>query len=156
MKKAFLFAGALLLISSSVMAMRVPAVWTAKHATVDYIGHNSYYSCDYMERVVKQDLQKLGARQVTTTCTGGVPYSPFVEVWARFWSATSATSATNGGTVEPADFTYTEFQSWNDSCDANREVIRQLLPYFEAQGVSDKSSCWDSQGTLKYSASVLK
>ena len=125
------------------------AQWIARQANLSYSSFRSFYSCDYAEDRAEAFLKQLGAKNVRTRCSGGLPDSQFVNVRATFEAAVPAARGSQ------ASFQRVTLSA-RESCDFNEQLIRQILPFFTVRNVQSRSSCWDSQGRVGFTLDVLK
>ncbi|MES3037320.1 MAG: hypothetical protein V4736_05375 [Bdellovibrionota bacterium] len=144
--KVFAFAATVFLVSQ---AQAQSIAWVEKDIHVSYSSFHSYYSCDYAEQQTEKILNVMGAQGMKVTCSGGLPYNEFVSVRARFQSAIATI-----GTTED-NWSGVKFKV-NEACDFNESIARQLAKHFTTRNVKVSSSCWDSQGSFKLTAEVLK
>jgi hypothetical protein len=131
---------------------RVPAALTPQKVSYTWMGADAAYSCDFAQREVEKTLLALGARDVVTRCIGGLPDNAFPTVDAKFISIRRATDdkATMQAQVSPVTIKF------DNSCEFHEELIRSVLEKFEVFSKHASSSCWHSEGSVRYDVTVLK
>ena len=150
-----MFLGVVLLSPMVVMARAqtepVPAQLEDQKLKFYYSSIRSAYACSYMEVQTLLILEALGAQNIDVRCTGGLPYSDYLNATIKFKSLASTTAATSELVGKR---TYKEL-NFDESCDFNERLTRRLLKGFEVYKTKTRGSCRDSQGNITFKVELL-
>jgi hypothetical protein len=148
--KALTFVTALFLAGATVPAMAATSgnEFASQTKTIDfyYQSFETYYSCSGAEDGVRSLLKTLGARNIESTCNGGLSFG-FVDVKASFDVATAGDAYASWQTVKIRT---------NGGCDFDKQLLALVLPAFSTDNVSIRESCFAGQQGLEGTLSVLK
>ena len=140
-------------VASAEDVQKVPALLAKQEVQFSYTGFRSAYSCDYAESQTEQILEDFGAEGVKVRCTGGLETgSNMLSVYAEF---TSLRETTSQKSVRLATLTPVILK-FDESCDFNETIVKNVLKGFEVYDQNIDSSCFDWQGRLAVEAVVLK
>ncbi len=113
----------------------------------------TYYTCSAAEDILEGHLEKLGARGVRVSCSGGL------ENWGNQWRtmplslrATYSVAPTTGGT---RSVRFASRGGRSTGCDFNTRLLNKLIPRFpEVQVVSKRDRCNGSNARWEYVLAV--
>jgi hypothetical protein len=130
----------------------LPVLLSSEEIRFSYSSARSAYHCDYVRAETMAILRNLGALDIEVRCSGGLPYSEFNHVTAKFVSLRETTSqkSTRTATLMPVILKFRE------SCDLHDRIMRSLLEGFDLYEYKKSGSCADSRGRLQYEMKVLK
>jgi hypothetical protein len=152
-----------LLVFAGQASLAIPARTVSNHYSFtltsnwDFGGH-VYYSCDSVEDAAKDMLQRMGARNVQTHCTGGIDQGhtmPPMEAYLTVsYDSLKATSAGDSQAVQ-GEYTAVELRGF-DNCFLAQQLFKKFLPTFDTKDVSPARHCANPGSNYLYRLSVLR
>jgi hypothetical protein len=117
-------------------------------------GESVYYNCDSVENAVTDLLSKLGARNISVWCTGGIQYDQppmdaFVDV---SFDALNLANINDTGIVM-ANWTPIKIHSWDD-CELKTQIFNNTQSGFSMSNVR-LASCLNSTSQFRASLTTL-
>jgi hypothetical protein len=136
----------------------ITGAWQHHHASFNYIGFTSLYTCDGLEGQVRQILLHLGARHDTKVTARGCPGpyntpSHIASVVADFYTLAPATDVAEAGTVQarwaPVEVTpQRPFFMSDGDCELIQEMKDLITQNFSLRDVEYRTSCVPHRQTL--------
>lgn len=166
MKNTFaLIVMAVMGLSSAAMAADsakdVQAVKT--HNSFDFVinghtdmGNEVYYNCRSVEDFTETMLTKLGATNISVSCTGGIDWGMptlYPSVTVSFDSI-RLPSATATGAQVAATWTDVKIHDF-DNCHLANQVLKGVQDHFDIQGLKTSGMCSDSNDSYSFQLSTL-
>jgi hypothetical protein len=109
-------------------------------------GGRVYYACDSVEQQTEQLLQKLGANDITTQCSGGFnPWGFNTDAYVR-----AKFTAPNGNTLRTI-----RLQDW-ENCYLATEIFNGVRNQFQIKQVSNLPTCFRSNDSYDFSVTLLQ
>jgi len=134
---------------ADVDVKKTPVQYETQKMDFHFYSHRSFYSCHYAEKQTDLVLTALGAQNIKIQCRGGLPHFEHVDVKAEFDSAQPASSSEQKG-----EYVFVELR-FDESCQFNKELVKEILPHFEVDVQKHWGSCWYSKGRFAYELEVL-
>jgi|SRR6185312_10823468 len=123
----------------------------------DFGGH-VYFNCNSVEDFATAMLEKMGARNVKASCTGGIDNGgnmPPMEAYLSVsYDSVKAASAGDAQTIQ-ADYSSVELRGFDD-CFLARQLFKKFQPTFDIKNLSTPHSCSNPGGSYLYRFDVLK
>jgi hypothetical protein len=122
-------------------------------------GGKVYYSCDSVEGTATDMLKKMGARNVSVDCSGGMdatnPGWPPMDAYLSVkYDSVKAASGNDGQTVQ-ADYASVVLRDYQNCFMAN-QLFKKFSPTFDIKDLTGLRSCMEPESNYKYSFDVLK
>ena len=151
-----LIAVAALLLAFNAFAVEFTTT-TFSHTDTGIDGFSrNYYSCDFAESALESHLEKLGASNISVSCSGGIEYNwgmfP-VNLAARF----DMPSATPENHTRSENTRVSSRSFGNSSCNFHTKLLNKLLPLFTNVKVNAKrATCMDNDSRWSYDVTVFE
>jgi hypothetical protein len=113
-----------------------------------------YYNCDSVEDAVTELLSKLGARNISVRCTGGIQdYEPPMDAFVDVTFDALKLAAINDTGIVMANWTPISIHSWDD-CELKSAIFTNTMSGFSMTNVK-VSSCSSTSSQFRASLTTL-